>query len=159
MSFHGFIANFFSVLNNKYPLVQTYRSLYIHPPTEGQLIVYKFWQLWIGCYKHTCAAFCVDISFQCFWVNSKCDLWIVWKLCVLSPTSLVPWTVTHQAPLFTKLSRQEYWSGLPFPPPGDLPNTRIEHMSLVSPALVSGFFTTSTTWEFTFFLLNLVVSS
>ena len=35
-----------------------------------------------------------------------------------------PWTVSHQAPLSMGFSRQEYWSGLPFPPPGDLPNLR-----------------------------------
>ena len=39
-------------------------------------------------------------------------------------------------------SRQEYWNGLPFPPPGDLPDPGIEPASLVSPALVGGFFTT-----------------
>ena len=38
--------------------------------------------------------------------------------------------------------RQEYWSGLPFPPPGDLSDPRIEHTSLVYPALAGGFFTT-----------------
>ena len=44
-------------------------------------------------------------------------------------------------------SRQEYWSGLPCPPPGDLPNPEIEPTSLMSPALAGGFFTTSTMWE------------
>ena len=44
-------------------------------------------------------------------------------------------------------SRQEYWSGLPCPPPGDLPYPRIEHMSLMSPALAGRFFTTRATWE------------
>jgi len=44
-------------------------------------------------------------------------------------------------------SRQEYWSGLPCPPPGDLPNLGIESMSLMSPTLPGGFFTTSATWE------------
>ena len=44
-------------------------------------------------------------------------------------------------------SRQEYWSGLPRPPPGDLPNPGIKLMSLMSPVLAGGFFTTSTTWE------------
>ena len=44
-------------------------------------------------------------------------------------------------------SRQEYWSGLPFPSPGDLPNPGIEPVSLLSPALAGGFFTTSTTRE------------
>ena len=44
-------------------------------------------------------------------------------------------------------SRQEYWSGLPCPPPGDVPNPGIEPVSLMSPALAGGFFTTSATWE------------
>ena len=44
-------------------------------------------------------------------------------------------------------SRQEYWSGLLCPPPGDLPDPGIEHASLLSPALVGGFFNTSATWE------------
>ena len=46
-----------------------------------------------------------------------------------------------------ELSRQEYWSGLPFPTPGDLPNPGIKPTSLVSPALAGGFFTTSSTQE------------
>ena len=44
-------------------------------------------------------------------------------------------------------SRQQYWSGLPFPPPEDLPNPGIEPVSLASPALADKFFTTSATWE------------
>ena len=44
-------------------------------------------------------------------------------------------------------SRQEYWSGLPCPPPGDLPDPGIEPVSLLSPALAGGFFTISATWE------------
>ena len=48
-----------------------------------------------------------------------------------------PWTLAHQAPLFMEFPRQEY-SGLPFPPPGDLPDPEIEP---VSPALAGGFFT------------------
>ena len=46
-----------------------------------------------------------------------------------------PWTVARQAPLSTEFSRQEYWSGLPFPPPGDYPSPGIKLMSPVSPAL------------------------
>ena len=53
-----------------------------------------------------------------------------------------PWTVAHQAPLSMEFSRQEYWSGLPFPPAGDLPNPRIEPVSSASPALAGGFFIT-----------------
>ena len=57
------------------------------------------------------------------------------------------WTIAHQAPLSMRFSRQEYWSGLPCPSPGDLPNPGIEPASLTSPALAGGFFVTSTTWE------------
>ena len=63
------------------------------------------------------------------------------------PTLVSPLTVAHQAPLFIGFSRQEYWSGLLFPPPGDLPDPGIKPMSLTSPALADGFFTTSVTWE------------
>ena len=57
------------------------------------------------------------------------------------------WTVAHQAPLSMGFSKQEYWSGLPCPPPGDLPDPGIEPMSLMSFALAGRFFTISTTWE------------
>ena len=46
-----------------------------------------------------------------------------------------------------RFSRQEYWSGLPCPPPGDLPDPEVRHTSLKSPALAGGFFTTTATWE------------
>ena len=55
-----------------------------------------------------------------------------------------PWTIDHQVPLPMEFSRQEYWSGFPFPTPGDLPDPGIEPMFLASP---------STTWE-TFFTPN-----
>ena len=58
-----------------------------------------------------------------------------------------PWTVACQASLFMEFYRQEYWSGLPFPTPGHLPNSEIEPASLASPALASRFFTTSSTWQ------------
>ena len=58
-----------------------------------------------------------------------------------------PWTVAHQAPLSMGFSRQEYWSGLPCPPPGDLPDPGIKPASLTSPALAGRFFTTRATWE------------
>ena len=57
-----------------------------------------------------------------------------------------PWTVARQAPLSKGFSRQEHWSGLPWSPPGDLPDPRTEPMSLMSPALAGGFYTTSATW-------------
>ena len=55
---------------------------------------------------------------------------------------VTPWTVAHQAPLSMGPSRQEYWNGLPFPTPGDLSDPGILPVSLVSPALAGGFFTT-----------------
>ena len=59
-----------------------------------------------------------------------------WNVCVLvtklCSTLCAPWTAAHQAPLSMEFSKQEYWSGWPFPSPGDLPNPRIK---LGSPAL------------------------
>ena len=60
---------------------------------------------------------------------------------------LTPWTVARQAPLSVGFSRQKYWSALPFPPPGDLPDPGIKPTSLMTPALAGRFFITSTTWE------------
>ena len=57
------------------------------------------------------------------------------------------WTVAHQAPLSMGFSREEYWSGLPYPPPRDLPNPRVELASSMSPALAGRFSVTNATWE------------
>ena len=72
--------------------------------------------------------------------------------CLLSRFSHVwlfvtPWTIALQAPLSMGFSRQEYWNELPWPPPEDLPNTGIKPVSLMSPALIGGFLTTSASWE------------
>ena len=72
------------------------------------------------------------------------------------------WTVGCQPPLSMEFSRQEYWSGLPCSPPGDLPEPEIEPTSLTSLALAGGFFTTSATWEahtVTHLLSNCVLGS
>ena len=53
-----------------------------------------------------------------------------------------PWTVAHQAPLSIGFPRQEYWTGLPFPSPEDLPTPGVEPISLASPILAGTFFTT-----------------
>ena len=71
-------------------------------------------------------------------------------VCVLSPFSCVrlfatQWTVACQAPLSVGFSRQEYWSGLPCPHPGDLPGPGIEPASLMFTALAGRFFTKSAT--------------
>ena len=57
------------------------------------------------------------------------------------------WTEALQAPLSVGFSRQKWWSGLPCPPLGDLPDPGIKPASLTSPTLAGGFFTTSATWE------------
>ena len=72
---------------------------------------------------------CVQSCFICVWL------------------SVTLWTVAHQNPLSMGFSRQEYWSGMPCPPPGDLPDPGIEPASLLSSALAGRFFTTSATWK------------
>ena len=64
---------------------------------------------------------------------------------LLCPARLfvAPWTVACQAPLSMAFPRQEYWSGLPFPTSGDLLNSGVEPLSLVSPALPGRFCTTA----------------
>ena len=74
------------------------------------------------------------------------------EYCMLSHFSCVQlfatlWTVACQAALSMGFSRQQYWSGLPCSPPGDLPNLGIEPWFLMSSALADGFFTTGATWE------------
>ena len=57
------------------------------------------------------------------------------KLLQLCLTVMTPWTVVHQAPLSMGFPRQEYWSGLLCPPPGDLPNPGFKPTSPTAPAL------------------------
>ena len=73
-----------------------------------------------------------------------CVVYLQVEHCVYSvvPNSLWP---CGQAPLSMEFSRQEYWSGMPFRTPGDLPHPGIEHTSLPSPALAGRFFTTGVT--------------
>ena len=60
---------------------------------------------------------------------------------------MTPWTAAHQASLSMRFPRGEYWSGLPFPSPGDLPHPGTG--SPASPALAVGFFTTEPPWKTT----------
>ena len=86
-----------------------------------------------------------DIRFQdpskSLITNSSC---VYAQLC---PTLCTPWTIARQTLLSLELSRQEYWSGLPFPLPGNLPHPGVELAHLVPPALAGGFFTHCATWE------------
>ena len=58
-----------------------------------------------------------------------------------------PWAIARPDALSMEFYRQDYWSGLPFPTPGNIPNPGVEPMSLVSPTLAGGFLTNCTTWK------------
>ena len=94
------------------------------------------------------------LSSRIFNLQSSVYFNIQWSIqstvCLLSCFSRdrlfeIPRTVVHHTPLSMEFSRQEYWSGLPCPPPGALPNPGIESASLVPPELADRFFTTSAT--------------
>ena len=86
--------------------------------------------------------------------SNKDDAWVLSRFsCVQLFTIL--WTVACQASLSMGFSRQEYWSGLPCPPPEDLSSPGIKPVSLMSPASAGGFFTTGTTWEAHIQVINL----
>ena len=90
----------------------------------------------------SCCSFQTSTS-NCFplWPDLK-HLNISYRfLCaVLSHSIILPWTVACQAPLSKGFFWQENWSGLPFPPSGDIPDLGIEYVSLMSPALAGRFF-------------------
>ena len=73
-------------------------------------------------------------------------IYVCWVSSVMSDSATLQ-IVSHQAPLSMGFSRQQNWSGLPYPPPEDLPDPRIELVSLMSSALAGRFFTISTMWE------------
>ena len=76
-----------------------------------------------------------------------CSWGIYTCMCLLTHLCLTPWDPTNYSPLGSSVheifSRQEYWSSLPFPIPGDPPDPGIKPTSLASPALAGGFFTTA----------------
>ena len=75
------------------------------------------------------------------------DMLVRAKVLQSCPTLCDTRDYSRQAPLSMGFSRQEHWSGLPFPLPGHLPDPGIELTSLMSPALAGGFFTTSAAGE------------
>ena len=86
---------------------------------------------------------------------------MIWTTYYAKLMYVTSWTIAHQAPLSMKFSSQEYWNGLPFPSPGDIPNKGIKPTSLMSPALSGVFFTSSTTWKAPlciFFFLSISIS-
>ena len=82
----------------------------------------------------------------------ECFAYVLVGGCVQSLSHVLlfvtPWTVACQAPLSMGFCRKEYWSGLPFPSPGDLLDPGIKFTRLMPPALAVRFFTASATWEF-----------
>ena len=83
-------------------------------------------------------------------IFSKFSFYIVYA-CMLSCVQFFAtlWTIAHQTPVSMGLPRQEYWNGLPFPPPGDLSDTGIKPTNTVSPVLADGSFPT---WEALFYI-------
>ena len=73
---------------------------------------------------------CVNLRMWWWWSYSLTCVWLF----------MILWTLAHQAPLSMRLAKEEYWSGLPFPSPGDLPDPGIKP---ASPTLAGGFFTTA----------------
>ena len=98
--------------------------------------------------KYLFMSYSVGLSvFCCRVVWVLCTFWMLtpyYIVCMLSCVWLfvTPWTTTHQAPVSMEFSRQEYWTGLPFSIPEDLPNPGIKPTSPKSPASGGGFFTT-----------------
>ena len=82
-----------------------------------------------------------------FYRRSMWGLECVWSRFSNVRLCVTLWSVSHQAPLCMGFRRQEYWSGLPFPTPGDFPDPGIKPACLTSPAFADWLFTTSTTWE------------
>ena len=92
---------------------------------------------------------CLGINFIEYRVYNQANT-RTWKKELVTqscPTLFDPWTVACQALLSMGFSRQEYWSGLPFPSAGDLPDPGIKPTSLMSPPLAGRFFTTNITRE------------
>ena len=79
------------------------------------------------------------------YINGACMCMLIRFSCIQLYATL--WAVACQAPLSMGSSRQEYWNGLPCPPPRDCPNPGIELMSFMSPELAGRFFITITIWE------------
>ena len=73
------------------------------------------------------------VSRYCYWKTEDWIACVHTKSLQPCPTLFNPWTVAHQAPLSIGFSRQEYQSGLPCPPPGDLPDSGIKPASLIFP--------------------------
>ena len=118
----------------KQPLSRLLRDT--HPYSKDRLLTQMYT-------RETCVNQAI-YQMRCKWCMREC---VHAKSLQLCPTLVTLQTGAHKALLPMGYSRQEYWSGLPCPPPGDLSDPGIEPVSLMSPELAGGFFTISTTWE------------
>ena len=86
------------------------------------------------------------------------DLLLFFSRSVMSNSFVTLWTVARQALLSMGFPRQEYWSGLLFPPPGDLPNPGIEPMAPMLAGGSGGFFTTEPPWKSSGTLCSILIN-
>ena len=100
------------------------------------------WYAWVCSHFHSWSD-CVQL-FATLYVSYSLTGLVLQSCPSLQPHGL---TIAHQAPLSMGLFSQDYWSGLPFPPPGDLPDPGIEPRSPASPARAGRFFAHWATWE------------
>ena len=96
------------------------------------------------------------LKLKCSWFTMLCEFQVYSKvmcvcvctlMCSLSHVHLLEILWAPPSSSSVEFPRQEYWSGLPFPPPGNLLNPEAEPKSLASPTFPGGFFTTGATWE------------
>ena len=138
----------FNILNHLHPNMK-----FLPPKQSLHLLPPPMWQYFHFCLS-TLTLFIDNTENSILFLKFQMSFTIMFKSCVclLSHFSCV-WlfvtlqTVAHQVPLSIGFSRQEYWNGLPCPPPWNLPDPGIEPASLTSPALAGRIFTTNTTQE------------
>ena len=129
-------------------------SLYLYNNIRMSLQIFLlkvYWDFDCDCIESVC-----QLNRECIFKNVKyCNPWRRLShhllITIVSHFSHVwlfvtPWIVARQAPLFMGFSRQEHWSGLPFPSPGDLPNLGIKPHLLHLLHWQMSFFTTGATW-------------
>ena len=116
---------------SKSPQTDTVRALKHSLSKKTKFRIHAMWQNKKHTQKHPLLSTCVQFlkTVHACWVAS-----------IMSNSFVTLWTVARQAPLSMGFSRQEYWSGLPFPTPGDLLDPGIKPASLVSPALTDRYF-------------------
>ena len=113
--------------SEKTSTLRTEKERFTQPKTEWDELNVVWQPGWKGAWGEMDTCICMPESLCCHLkLSQHCSLIgsvLVTQLC---PAPCDPWTIAHQPPLFTEFSRQEYWSGLPFPSPGDLPDPGIE---------------------------------